>query len=57
MPLCCDKGKHAEWPKRSLPQINILLLFVWEKRARSPWELYLSQELAAHAVLRRTPDN
>lgn len=56
-PLRCDKGKHGEWPKYRLPQINILLLFVWEKCARSPWELYLSQELEAHAVLRRRPNN
>lgn len=56
-PLSCGKGKHAEWPKCRLPQINILLLFVWEKCPRSPWELYLSEELEAHAVLRRRPNN
>lgn len=55
IPLSSDKGKHAERPKCGLPQINILLLFVWEKRPPSPWELHLSQELVAHAVLRRRP--
>lgn len=55
IPLSSDKGKHAERPKCGLPQINILPLFVWEKRPPSPWELHLSQELEAHAVLRRRP--
>lgn len=30
--LSRDKGKHAEHPKNRLPQINILLLFVWENQ-------------------------
>lgn len=55
IPVSSDKGKHARRPKCRLPQINILPLFVWEKWPPSPWELYLSQELEAHAVLRRRP--
>ena len=35
--LSRDKGKHAARPECRRPQINILLLFVWEKLPASPW--------------------
>lgn len=53
--LSSDKGKHAGLPKCELLQINILPMFVWEKRPSSPWEQHLSQELEAHAVPRKRP--
>lgn len=57
IPLSCGKGKHAEWPKCRVPQINILVLFVWENVPDHHGNCIYHRNLEAHAVLRRRPNN